>query len=140
VDIKPLGEIAGKFVRRATAAAPDYVAGAQRAGPSKYEQGAVAARDNWAAGVQQAIARDGFAAGVQGQGPRWLSKIQAFGQARFSQGVGAAEPDYNRGFAPYHQTIASLTLPPRGPRGDERNFERVSAIGRALHTQRVRSS
>jgi len=138
-DIKPLQEVASKFVKRASAAAPDYIAGAQRAGPQRWEGGALSAADNWASGVQQAVARGGFARGVQGSGPRWIGKIQAFGQSRYSQGVGAAEADYQRGFSPYHQTIAGLALPPRGPRGDERNYERVRSIGRALNEVRTRT-
>jgi hypothetical protein len=137
-DIKPLGEIASKYVRRASAAAEDYVGGVQRAGPQKWEAQAVAAQDNWAQGVQEAVARGAFAQGVQGQGPRWLGKIQAFGRARYPQGVGAAEQDYSRGFQPYHSAIQGLTLPPRGPRGDERNFERVRVIGRTLNQVRTR--
>lgn len=137
-DIKPLQEVAGKYVRRASAAAQDFVTGVQRAGPSKFEGQTLAARESWASGVQQAIARDAFSQGVQGSGQRWLGKIQQFGQSRFSQGVGAAEPDYQRGFAPYHQAIAGTQLPPRGPRGDERNFERVAVIARTLHQLRTR--
>lgn len=138
MDIKPLAEIATKWRNRASGAAGDYTAGAQRAGPGKYEAGATAAADNWASGVTQAVARGAFAAGVAGAGPRWLGKIQAVGGSRYTQGVGIAEQDYSRGFQPYHSALAGLTPPPRGPRGDERNYERVAVIGRTLHQLRIR--
>jgi hypothetical protein len=51
--------------------------------------------------------------------------------------VQIAKDDYAKGFGPYANVIAATTLPPRYPKGDPRNIERVSAIAQALHQEKV---
>ncbi len=139
-DIKPLADIAEKYQRRASGAGADYVKGAVRAGPQKFEGNTLSASGTWADGVTQAIGRNAFAQGVSGSGAEWLEKINKLGQSRYTQGVGDAGPRFQRGFGPFAQVIQSVTLPAKFPRGDERNYERVRAIGSALHNARVRGS
>ena len=45
--------------------------------------------------------------------------------------------EYAKGFAPYHDVIEKTELPPRYAKGDERNYERVKAIGQALHKAKL---
>jgi hypothetical protein len=40
--------------------------------------------------------------------------------------------DYEKGFAPYRDVIEQTALPPRFPKRDPRNIQRVSAIATAL--------
>ena len=54
------------------------------------------------------------------------------GPARFAQGVQIAQPAYQEGVAKYLQVISATALPPRGPKGDPRNLQRVSVLATAL--------
>jgi len=47
--------------------------------------------------------------------------------------VRLARVDYEEGFKPYRDLIASIDLPPRGPRGDPSNIDRVRIIAERLH-------
>jgi hypothetical protein len=38
---------------------------------------------------------------------------------------------------PYHQALAALKLPPRGPTGSEANMARVGTIARAMRRVKV---
>jgi len=40
--------------------------------------------------------------------------------------------DYEKGFAPYRDEIEKTALPPRYPRRDPRNIQRVATIAAAL--------
>ncbi len=98
----------------------------------------VAAAPIQAAAVQQAIADGRFAKGVQAAGTgRWQAKSVSKGSARFGQGVTDAEGDYQKGVQPYLDAIANVQLPPRGPKGDPKNYQRVIAIGTALRNKKL---
>jgi len=58
------------------------------------------------------------------------------GPARFAEGVYIAQPDYEKGFAPYREAIAAADLGPRYPKRDPRNLNRVKAIVDALVTKK----
>jgi len=128
---------AERWVRRASAAAQDYQAGVENPRQS-WQAAASAARDNWAQGVQAAIQNNRYAMGVQRAGDeKWRRKAIAKGVQRYGPGVAEAQQDYATGVAPYLQVIESLTLPPRGPKGDPRNIERVRAIAQALRNRKL---
>jgi len=92
----------------------------------------------YAAGVQAAIGRKAFEKGVSTAGTeKWRAKAVDVGSQRWGPGIQAGAPDYAKGFAPYADVLAKLTLPPRFPTGDPRNFQRVQAIGEALFKKRV---
>jgi len=98
----------------------------------------VARKDNYAVGVQTAISNDSFAKGVQKAGSaKWSSRTLSIGPARWIQGVQAAGAAYQDGFLKYHQVIAGLTLPPRGPAGSPQNIERVRILAEALHNAKL---
>jgi hypothetical protein len=98
-----------------------------------------AAEPNFEQGVQKAIASKSFGKGVNAAGTdKWQEKTLALGTQRWAPGVSAAADDYGEGFAPFRDVIEKTTLPPRYPRGDARNMERVRAIGQALHDKRVK--
>ena len=98
----------------------------------------MAAEANHTAGVQAAIANKSFAKGV-GATPdeKWMSKSLSKGAARFGPGAQEAEADYQRGFEPFRQVIEGTTLPPRGPKGDPKNYARVIAMGTALRNKKL---
>lgn len=127
---------ADKWKARTAAAARDYAAGVQRP-RVPWSQAAMAARESWAAGVQDAIQRGAYEQGVTEAGDaRWQQGVAQKGAARFAPGVQASGERYERGFAPYRQIIEQTSLPPRGRRGDPANLERVRALSEALNTAR----
>jgi len=137
--IKPTSVSADKWVRRAGQAGPDYARGVQNPRTS-WEEATKAATEAQAAGVQQAISEGRFEKGVSKAGnAKWQRKAVTIGSQRFGPGVAAAKGDYEAGFAPFASVIQAVTLPPRGPKGDPRNYERVKLVGDALHEAKVGS-
>lgn len=137
--IKPVSQASDKWVRRAGQAAPDYARGVQNPRTS-WAEATTAAAEAQAAGVQAALANNSFEKGVAAAGnAKWQRKAASVGAQRFGPGVAAAKGDYEAGFAPYAAVIQGVTLPPRGAKGDPRNYERVTAIGQALHDAKTGS-
>lgn len=130
------GNPSEKWVRRASQASPDYAAGV-RSPRRSWKEATVAAAGAQAAGIQAAIAAHRFERGVAKAGDqRWMDKAAGKGAERFGPGVAEAEADYASGFEPYARTIQATNLPPRGARGDVRNYQRVIAMGQALRAQK----
>ncbi len=134
--VKPLADIAAKFVRRASTAGEEYRQGIQRVGD--WQQSTAAAADNYESGIQAAIANERFQKGVSKvSNEEWRSKAIAKGGANYGSGVRLAEKDFADGYAPYRAIVENVTLPPRGPKGSPENYERVRMIGEAQHSARV---
>jgi len=135
--IKDMAAIVEKWQRNAGAAGTAYATGVRGRG-GDWEGGASAAEAAYTQGVQAAISRNAFSAGVRrAGGAKWEQKSTTIGAERYGSGVAAAGSEYREGFAPYHSVIAGVTLPPKGPRGAEQNYQRVAAIGRALNQARL---
>jgi hypothetical protein len=128
---------AAKWGQNAAAAGPYYEQGVRNPRQS-WSQATQAAAANQAAGVQKAITEGRFQKGVQKAGDaKWTDGVINKGVVRFSQGVQAGQGSYETGVTPYLQTIESTTLPPRYPKGDPRNLERVKAITTALSKKKA---
>jgi len=131
-EIKDIGAIQEKWGRVTPGRTEDYKLGV-RSPRRDWEKSAAAAKDSHKAAMVEAAAKDSFAKGVTKAGTgRWQSKALAKGPARFAEGVMVGAPDYGAGFAPYQQVISATALPPRFPRRDPRNLQRVAAIATAL--------
>lgn len=126
-----------KWARVTPGRSTDYQQGVQN--PRKSWQAATtAAADNYKSGIQKAITENRFQKGVARAGDqKWQSKAIEVGVNRFGQGVQAAESDYSAGIQPYLQTIESTQLPPRFPKGDPRNIQRVAAMADALRKKKM---
>jgi len=136
-EIKSLAAIREKYARVTPGRGEDYAAGV--AAPRKdWAEATAAAEGAYNAGVQAAIQRKAFASGVKSAGTeRWAGRAGTVGVERWGPGVMAGVDAYERGFAPFRETIASTRLPPKYPRGDPRNYERVKALGEALRKKAV---
>jgi len=135
--IKSTSSIAEKWARVTPQRAADYASGV-KSPTNSWEQNTLAAKDAQAQGVQEALSNDSFSKGVSAAGDaKWQRKASTVGAQRFGPGVQAAKSDYESGFAPYAGVISSTTLPPRGSKGDPRNYDRVKAMGDALHAAKV---
>lgn len=121
-----------KWARKVGVAGPDYSAGI--ADPKRdWKTETAQAEPRYEEGVRGAIADKRFGKGVARAGTeKWQRKATALGPSRWSEGVAAAQDDYNKGMSVVISAIEGVTLPPRGPAGDPRNYERVKAIGQAV--------
>lgn len=131
-QIKDLNQIAKKFATVTPSRSTEYEAGVKN--PKRdWAQAAAAAEDAYKAGVTAAASQGRFGKGVREAGTgKWQQGAMEKGVSRFATGVAMAENAYRDGFAPYHQVIASTTLPPRKARRDPSNLQRVQAIVTAL--------
>ncbi len=137
VLIKKLEDIVAKWKEVTPARAPYYEKGV-RSPLRDWATNAAAAEPAWEAGVQDAVSNKRFEKGVKKVGTaKWQNRAIAVGPGRFREGVGIAAPDYQAGFAPFHEELSKLVLPARGRRGDPKNIDRVRAIADALHKKRV---
>lgn len=135
--IRSISDIADKYARVTPARSVDYSDGV-KAPKIDWKTATLEAEENWGAGVTAAIGAKSFGRGVSRAGTeKWQRKAVEVGVPRWGPGVMAARPDYEAGFAPYVDVIRATTLPPRGPKGDPRNIERVTKIAMALHAKKV---
>jgi len=135
--IRPISDIAEKWQRVTPQRADDYKKGVES--PLRdWEKNASAAEGAWEEGVQQAAADKRFGKGVKKAGTgKWQRKARDLGVPRWPQGIRVARPDYEAGFAPFRDEIEKTVLPPKGPKGDPRNYDRVRAIADALHKKKL---
>ena len=131
-EIKSMGAIKEKWTRVTPQRAEDYSKGI--ANPKRDWAGeAVAAKGNWKAGIDAAATKDLYAKGVSAAGTaKWKQKALTLGPGRFAGGVFQAGNDYEKGFAPFREAIASVDLGPKFPRRDPRNLDRVKRVVAAL--------
>lgn len=135
--IRDTASIAKKFTQRAAAAAPEYKTGVEQSGQD-WATNTAAAGDNYQQGVQQALADRRFEKGVQAAGPaKFVQRASTMGAQRFAPGVQNAEADYAKGVAPYLDALKGMQLPPRGAKGDPRNYQRSQAVAQRLRDIRV---
>lgn len=136
-EIKSLSSIRDKWTRVTPGRTEDYKLGIQN--PKRdWETETVEAKDNWKAGIDAAAAKDLFAKGVIKAGSKkWQDKALKKGPGRFAEGVYIAGPDYEKGFAPYHEAIARVDLGPRFPKRDPRNLDRVRRVVNALVAEKL---
>lgn len=136
--IKPLDRISKKWARVSALSGPSYTEGIQST-TKDWAELTEDAGSNYAAGVQAAIADKRFEAGVRKAGTdKWRRNALEKGPDRYAQGVRLAENAYRDGFEPYRRVIEATTLPPRGPKGDAANIERVRVMADALHQEKLR--
>lgn len=135
--VKSLDRISEKWARVVAVSQPDYEAGVQNP-RADWAAKTAAAEPNYNAGVQKAISEKRFAKGVNTAGTsKWQQRTLLVGPARWLQGVQVSRTQYERGFEPYRKVIENVTLPPRGPKGDPKNIQRVAAVADALHKEKL---
>lgn len=139
MEIKPLGAIRDKWTRVTPQRTTDYKLGIQH--PKRdWMAATVAAEDNYAEGVRAAQQKGLFKKGVEEAGTKkWQTAALLKGPGRFAEGVSLAGPAYEKGFARYHKVIMAVDLPPKFPKRDPRNLNRVKAVVEALVKEKVGS-
>jgi hypothetical protein len=135
--IKSADSIAEKWSRVTPQRTEDYREGIENPRVD-WSSAAAGAEDSWRDGVTSAGTRKAFSNGVKKAGTdKWQRKALEKGTNRFAEGVSLAGEDYKKGFGPFRDTIEKTTLPPRGPKGDPRNIERVRVLSQALRNQKT---
>jgi len=136
--IRSASEIAEKWARVTPGRSADYAAGIEK--PKKsWVEAAAAAEEAYEGGVQQAIAEKRYGKGVREAGDeKWKRKAKELGTTRWGPGISAAKADYEKGFAPFRDVIERTVLPPRKPKGDPSNIDRVRILAAALHEAKVK--
>lgn len=133
VAVKSVSDSGAKWARRAGSAGGEYEEGVRNPKTS-WATATAAAKKAYDAGVTAAISRNAFQNGVKKAGDtKWQANAIAKGPARYTQGVQLAQGDYESAVAPFNQALTSLTLPPRGPKGDPSNINRVAMVAKTLH-------
>jgi hypothetical protein len=136
-NIKSLDRTNAKWQRVTAASGAEYEEGVKNP-KADWQKETAQANASYKAGLQKSIAADSFLKGVNAAGTsKWQENAIAKGPSRFAQGVTLAVNAYSEGFAPYRQVIQGLTLPPRGPKGDPANINRVSVVAKALHDKKL---
>jgi len=137
VQTKPLDQVVAKWKRKVAGASEDYRQGVTNPKADwATETGKAEARYKTA--VTQAAAEGRFGKGVSKAGTdKWKKGAMEKGISRWPDGVAMAEDEYRSGMGEVLSTISSVTLPAKGPKGDPRNYERVKAIGDALHKKKI---
>lgn len=131
--IRPISHIAEKWATVTPQRATDYQEGVRN--PKKvWAEEAIKAENVYKEAVTKAASEGRYGKGISAAGQeKWQKRTLAKGPSRFSEGVMIARPDYEKGFAPYRDAIEQTELPPRAPKGDPRNIERVAIIAKTLH-------
>jgi hypothetical protein len=131
------GNPASKWQRRAAVATDDYKAGITNPRQS-WETATSEASDIHKQATMEALNRGAFRSGVEAAGDeKWKSKSLGKGADRYAPGVADATKDYESAVAPYLDTIESVKLPMRGPKGDPKNIQRVAVIAKALRDKKL---
>ncbi len=136
-NIRDVSQIARKWADVTPGRSDEYSTGV-KSPKTSWAAAATDAKEAYEQGVQDAISRGDREKGIAAAGDsKWQRGAITKGVSRFGPGVRAAQQDYQAGFAPYQSVIAGTTLPPRGPKGDPRNYERARIMGEALHNAKT---
>jgi hypothetical protein len=137
LKVKSVSVAASKWDDNAARAADSFAAEAE-ASASLWEAQTLANKDNYHKSITAAGIADRFAGGVKRAGAaKFGRKIRDVAKDRFAPGIHAAVQDYTERITPFLETIASLNLSKRAPRGDPANYKRVEEVGKALSAKRL---
>lgn len=137
IRVRSAQAAADAFVAGANGAQKAYTDGVTQAGQA-WHDGASNAGDTFAQGVQAAIADGRYAKGVNKAGAQhYVDKATKVGAGRYSTGAAAAKGDYQTGVQPFLDVIANTNLPPRRPKGDPGNIQRVATIAANLRAKKL---
>lgn len=135
VKTKGVDRTVAKWAGKVAVAREDYVSGIT-APRVDWQTATAKAEGSYEQGVQRGIASKQFGKGVARAGTaKWQKGALEKGPGRWMEGVAAATDEYRTGMSEVISVIEGVTLPPRGPKGDPANYDRVRAIGTALHTK-----
>jgi hypothetical protein len=132
IQVKPADQVAAKWQQRSQGAGQAYKDGVEDPNVQWAENTANAA-DAYRDGVTQAIGRNAFANGVKrGGNAAWSAGASKKGVQRWAPGIAQAKDAFVEGTQPVFDALARLDLPPRRPKRDPANMERVQLVVKTL--------
>jgi hypothetical protein len=132
MDVPEASQIAKKWARVTPLRTEDYEAGV-RAPKRDWATVTAAAEVNYEGGLQKSIARKAFGKGVKKAGTaKQQGNSILKGIPRFGEGVRTGEAAMANSMTDVVKVMKAVVLPPKYPKGDPRNYQRVSAVGDAL--------
>lgn len=133
VKTKGVDRTVAKWKSKVAAAGPDYLDGVTNP-KADWQTETSKAEGSYEQGVQRAIANKLFGKGVSKAGTaKWQKGATEKGPMRWTSGVAMAEDEYRSGMGEVIQVIEGTALPPRGPKGDPKNYDRTRILGTKLH-------
>lgn len=136
-NIKSASDIAAKWSSVTPGRSGEYKKGVEN--PKRdWAEATLAAEEVYKQAVTEAASQGRYGKGVTAAGTaKWKQGATTKGPSRFAAGVALGKEAYIKGFAPYQEVIKSTSLPPRGPKGDPANLQRVATIAAALHDKKM---
>jgi len=135
--VKPLDSVARKW-GDVTPGRSAYFEEGVKTTPKDWAKQTSGQEKAWEQGVQAAIAGKRFSKGVIRVGDaKWRGRTLDVGVTRWGPGVSAAVDVYKTEWAPFHDELTKIVLPPKGARGDPANIERVKVIADRLHKKKL---
>ena len=135
--MKTASQVAQKFVDRASAAAGDYVAGAEQTTKDQ-SAAAIASKEIYKQALTASFQRDSYSKGLAKSGKTgWLNGVRAKGGARYAGGVSASASKYATESGKFDTARNAASNLPRGIKGSETNLARVKAVVTALRTAKT---
>jgi len=136
-EIKNIRLIRDKWQRVTPQRTEDYKIGVQ-APKRSWSDSALKQKETWKQAITAAAQAGLYEKGIQRAGDDgWKQQALAKGPSRFAEGVMISADKYEENFQPYAEEIQRVSLPPRMPKGDPRNIERVKAIADALRKKKI---
>ena len=137
VKVPDISRVADKWERKASAAVADYEEGVKNP-REDWKSATLAAKDAYYAALQQIIANKTWEKGVaRVDTSYWQKMCLEKGRARYSEGIRLGKSKYIERMGKVLDILKGITLPPRKPRGDPANLERVRIIMDTLHKAKV---
>lgn len=139
MEVPTAEQIAAKWGRVTPQRAQDFEEGV-KAPKKDWATETVAAEAAFEDGVKKAMARKAFGKGVRGAGTgkqQAATIAKGVDEGRWAAGVQLAEPAMAAGMEPVVRALAAVRLPPGFAKGDPRNYDRVKAVGTALHKMKT---
>lgn len=133
VKTKGVDRTVNKWRQKVASAQSDYLEGVTNP-KADWQAETLKAEGSYEQGVTRAISNKSFQKGVSKAGTaKWQKGAVEKGPGRWVDGVSKAEDEYRQGMGEVIQVIESTSLPPRGPKGDPKNYDRSRALGTKLH-------
>jgi len=123
--------IAARFIKYAPGREDRFEEGVRNPGED-WEKNTKEAEKNYEDGVTKAISRKAFGKGVAKCGTARQQSQTIKNLRRWVEGITGAEDTMAAAMAPVVAVLERITLPPRYPTGDPRNYERNKIIGTTL--------
>jgi len=124
-------QIAERFVKYAPQRADRFEEGVRDPGRD-WEKETADAEPNYEKGVTEAIKRKAFGKGVKKCGTAKQKERTLKNLGRWAEGIEGSQSEMESAMENVVKVLEGVTLPPRYPKGDPRNYERDKAVGTAL--------